>query len=329
MSVPLISICIPVYNSEQWLEDCLCSICKQDVKEIEVLVLSDCSSGQNEKGWNCKKIVKNFRKSVKFPVHYLEHSQNKGLVETRRDLCYSSCGKYVFMMDSDDMLAENSLTKLLQIAQQMDCDIVHGASENFTTIKDGKINFTEFGNKNRIFEGCLYNQEIFQGFLENNYSIFLWGKLYKRELLLEAFDLIPYTYCNMAENLVIYFFISLLAKSYCGINQVVYHYRQNSGMTSNRRIETLDDWKQICSASSVFTIIFNWRREQMENSGNDPLTREENVAVQKYAVKYIDNNLHQLENFVAPELKEAAYSLLCDYWGENLVKKVESMINQK
>lgn len=328
MRKPLISICIPVFNSEKWLEECLESIKMQNVKEIEVLVLSDCSSGLSDEGLNCKQIVKKFKKSVRFPVKYLEHTHNQGLVEVRRGLCYSASGKYIFMMDSDDILAPQGLDILLKTAQenQADFDIVHGASKNFFSSKKNELEFTEYGNKNLVKPCCYYERDVFDKFLTKDYSSFLWGKLYKRELLLLAFEKIPYNYCNLAENYLIYFFTALYAKSYCGIQDEVYYYRQKSGMTAANKIETIEQWKFNCSAATVFSILFTWQKEEAAITGKNPLTPEENLEIQKDTVRYIQNNLKILEELVIPELQQEAYKILCDFWGENLVKRVEKTI---
>ena len=95
---PFFSICIPVFNSERFLEECLKSVINQEYKNFEIVICNDCSSGKNEKGWNCRKIVTKFKKNAKnsgININYFEHSNNIGIIETRRDLFLESKGDYI------------------------------------------------------------------------------------------------------------------------------------------------------------------------------------------------------------------------------------------
>lgn len=317
MKLPLISICIPVYNTEQYLEECLKSVVDSECNNLEIIILDDCSTGGDENGRDCKRIVKDFNKYCRktfglgraVKVRYISHTVNKGLVETRRDLVYEATGKYICMLDSDDCLETGALYLLAEIAQTHEYDIIQGTSNP---------------QKSNIYDGELFNSEIFNSFfVKKLISPFLWGKLIKREVYLEALSQIPNTYCNVAEDLLQFFFITRAAKSYFGTKQLVYLYRQNVGMTSDKMITDLRRWEMVCSTASVFTILFDWRNQQIESTDKDPLTAEEHYSLQNFSYYYIRNNYLQYQNTVSQEIKQQAYELLCDYWGENFVKRVE------
>jgi len=328
MNEILISVCIPVYNTEAFLFDCLQSVKDQDLDCIEVLILSDASTGRNQKGWKAKKIVKSFAKSVSFPVKFLENNHNQGLVEVRRSLAYAASGKYIFNLDSDDLLAPGSLKALLQAAQSGDYDIVHGLAKDFDDIENNQIVFSKKESRNINYPGELNSPDILDGFLvRSNQSSFLWSKLFKRQLLLDAFELIPFTYCNMAEDTLIYFFSCYLAKKYLGIESIIYYYRVNAGMTSKKKITSLEQCSKVCSSASVFSIIYSWRNELIASSGKDPLTENQLKAIQTKALLFLQNNLLQLKKTTDEDFYPQAYELLCEYWGESFVKKVEKLDN--
>ena len=135
---------------------------------------------------------------------------------------------------------------------------------------------------------------------------------------MEAYNNIPYTECNMADDVLLFFFLAQYAKSYTGIKDKVYRYRINTGMSSARKIDSLHKWKMVCSAASVFTVISEWIKD---NPGK--LNDEEVDKIRKMTAFYLANNLQQLNDVVVPELKEGARKMLCEYWGESFVNRIE------
>lgn len=145
--------------------------------------------------------------------------------------------------------------------------------------------------------------------MEQRYSDFLWGKLFTTNLIQKAYAEIPVTYCTMAEDVLTYFFIALHAGTYLGINDTVYNYRINTGVTSRKQITDLAEWQKVCSTSSVFTIILSYLDEP------PALGAEIREAVQALGFTYRTDNLKQLEACVVPSLQPEARTMLEDWWG--------------
>ncbi len=111
--IPLISVCIPLYDTEPFLAQRLHSIAVQDFADFEVVIVSDASRGKDDKGHNAKKIIsiahkeaEKIRKASSLKsvyVNYIEHDENRGLIEARRTLIYESRAQYITMLDSDDV----------------------------------------------------------------------------------------------------------------------------------------------------------------------------------------------------------------------------------
>lgn len=323
---PLLSICIPVYNSEKYLPVCLESIGKQDFTDFEVLVLNDGGSGRDEKGRDCHKIVKQFSKQIKNKVRYFEHSHNIGLVESRRELVYTACGKYICFIDSDDSIPPDALSILTNQLKEKDYDIIQGASQSYM-LENGQIVPTE-ERKQVFFNGECFNHEIYKKCLvEKQISTFLWGKLIKREPLLEAFNLIPYTLCNFCEDYLIFFFLLQFVESYIGIEQIIYNYRIDTGISANKEID-ITRWESYCNPSAALTIIFNWYNEFKERGENPPVSEEEFLPVRNFSYSYLESCVKHLNTKIKPELRPQARQLLCEYWGEHFVETVEKELEK-
>lgn len=320
-----ISICIPVYNAEKTLQRALESVVSQSFTDWEIIVVNDGSPGRDESGRDCHKILTQFRKSHKIPgkrVIYREHRTNLGLLEARRTAVEASNTDYIFMLDSDDELLPQALQTLYEAAVQTGADIVHGGAEVIAreNASDSIIQkrVAEMHKKaNNIYAGQLTGQDIFDGFLvQNNHTGFLWAKLIKKDTYQAALFHIPFSNCVFAEDFLQYFFISYEAQKYLGINQSLYRYYVDDGISSFQKITDLERWKKICSTANVFTILFQVVKELPSYRYSE----QEKQALQQQSCSYLANNIKQLQEAVLPDLQPAAKELLCEYWGKDFVE---------
>ena len=328
--MPLISVCIPVYNTEPYLLQCLRSVIMQDFSDFEIIIVSDSSPGKDSQGRSAKKIIRlaqkecnAFRKQNKLPklkINFVEHRENRGILEVRRTLCYEAHGQYIYFVDSDDVLECGALRTF-----PLTADIIQGKSTSGTFDDNGNFTPSEKNRFDKITIGELKDHQIFHEWVTGgNITGVLWGKLIRRQLLVKAFENIPYSECNFAEDYLISFFITQTAKLYIGIDQKVYRYRITSGVSSSRKIDTLHKWKMVCSTASVFTVISQWLKT---NQPKSQITPEEVNYIRLKTSVYLANNLRQMKETVIPELQPAARQMLCDYWGEHFVQTVELQTN--
>jgi len=338
--VTLLSVCIPVFHAEGTLQRCLDSVWEQNKEftDWEVLIVNDGSSGCDDCGRNCKKIVKDFRKAHKLSkkqVIYLEHRSNLGLLEARRTLVETAHSNFILMLDSDDYLLPGALKTLYEAVCKSGADIVHAGSEIFfdeSKVLDKsemKVRAQEMLKKaNRLYEGQLCGSDIFNSYLVlGNHVGFLWAKLIRRELYLQALSYIPFTHCVMAEDFLQYFFIALFAKKYVGLKTPVYSYTIDTGISSNHHIKDLESWEKIASTANVFTILFEAVKE-FPAKGLEPLSQEQMEALRFLSRSYLVNNIKQMRAQVIPELQSQAREILCDYWGTDFVKMMETALDK-
>ena len=332
-----ISVCLPVYNAEKTLLSCLESLACQDFLDWEVLVVNDGSSTKDEQGRDCKKIVKDFRKAHKLSkkqVIYLEHRSNLGLLEARRTLVEAAHSDFILMLDSDDCLLPGALKTLYEAECKSGADIVHAGSEIFydkskiIDKSDMKKRVQEMHKKaNNLYEGQLCGSDIFNSYLVlGNHVGFLWAKLIRRELYLQALSFIPFTHCVMAEDFLQYFLISFFAKKYVGLKTPVCRYTIDTGISSKQQIKDLEGWEKIASTANVFTILFLVIKENPEVFA---LSQEQMEALRLSSRSYLVNNIKQMRAQVIPELQSQARQLLCDYWGTDFVEMMETALDKE
>ena len=330
---PLVSLCVPVYGAEGLLGRFFESVLQQtESPSVETIVVNDGSPGTKE----LQRIVKIYAKRFKergLPLVFLEHGKNLGTLEARRTAVNAASGEYIAFADPDDELPPNALRILYDAARtfgEAGADIVHGVGTVCGMEGEPDARIASFARKAQsVYEGVLTGGEILRKFIvESAYNGFVWGKLFKTALVQKAYDEIPFAYCTMAEDLLLYFFIALTASksadapadgrtrnacTYFGIRDTVYNYRINTGISSRRQIADLASWQKVCSASSVFTIIFSYLDEH-------PLSDDIREAVRASGRAHYADNLKQLEVCVAPALQQEARAVLDEWWGGEIAR---------
>ena len=308
---PLVSLCVPVYGTEGLIGRFLDSILAQkDAPLFETILVNDGSPGTKE----LRSIVKTYTKRFKergLPLVFLEHSKNLGTLEARRTATNAASGEYLTFADPDDELPSAALRILYDAAATSGADIVHGKAAVCGMEGEPDARVAAFAQRTQnVHESVLTGDETLRKcIVEHAYNSFVWGKLFKTALVQKAYSEIPFTYCTMAEDMLLYFFIALYAGKYLGIPDTVYNYRINTGLTSRRQITDLAAWQKVCSASSVFTILFSYLDD------HPAIGSEIRKAVRDLGRAHYADNLKQLEICVVPSLQEEARAMLEEWWG--------------
>lgn len=116
-----ISVIIPVYNVERYVERCLLSIINQTYTEsVECIVVNDCTPDNSMK--IVEKLVADYKGSIQFKL--LCHKHNRGLAAVRNTGINNAGGKYIVHVDSDDYCEPDMLEKMYIKALETDADIV-------------------------------------------------------------------------------------------------------------------------------------------------------------------------------------------------------------
>ena len=332
-----ISVCVPVYATENVLKPCLCSIASQNFDSFEIILVDDCSPGVKDSKLTVKAVVKEIQKefsSIKIKV--VQHKKNRSLLEARRTGFLNSSGKFITFVDSDDELLPNALSVMYENAIKNNADIVHCNSQ--ITFKDDEKDFIrqEITSKvQQVKDGILENSEIMHSFMfksENSHNGFVWAKLYSRQLVEKVFETLPMIYCTLGEDLCLSFFFNLFAKKYVGIPQEkVYKYNYVTGISVYRKNISPRQFEQSCSVSSVFTILFSYLNDRIQSQLDK--NEEQSLlmykkALQEKCMNFVKQNIDMLKNSVEKENYEECRNILLDYWGENLINRIESNLEK-
>lgn len=170
MKVPKVSVIVPVYNTEKYLEKCLDSLIFQTLEDVEIVIVNDGSTDGS------KEILEKYK--AKYPERIqLMHKENGGQA-TARNLALKHCrGEYVGFLDSDDFIKAEMFEKMYTAAVKEQADYVSCGYTDIT-YEDGKeIVLQKYVASKKANE----TKDMFFGALA---SPFL--HLYKREILEES-----------------------------------------------------------------------------------------------------------------------------------------------
>lgn len=139
-----ISVCIPAYNAEKYIEDCLKSVLTQSIfsTDVEIVIVNDCSTDMTHE--KIQKMIYSYTN-----ITYIKSKKNNG-EGVSRNIAINKCkGIYVIQLDSDDYLSENSLEKMLTIAENYNSEVVIGGV-NIVSEKGKLLSF--WGSKEDIYQ---------------------------------------------------------------------------------------------------------------------------------------------------------------------------------
>lgn len=147
-----ISVIIPVYNVENYIDECVQSISAQHFANMEILCVED---GSSDDSLHRLEVLARTEPRIRIIVQ----SENKGLSEARNTGLQQAIGKYVLFVDSDDYLDSNALNRLYNMAEEKGADIVYFDYIKFydSTLKKG-IATKKFG---KIMMGYIQEENFF------------------------------------------------------------------------------------------------------------------------------------------------------------------------
>lgn len=220
----LVSIIVPIYNVESYLERCLRSIINQTYKNIEILCIDDGSTD------NSSIICESFKKEdLRIKVI---HKENGGLSDARNVGLNNASGKWVLYVDSDDYIELDAVEKLLQCTDNQDIDIVVGVAKE---IEDGKI--VRYLNHKNLSNAKYQSKEyILKSIRNNEFYAPAWLNLYRKDFLLKE----KLFYCKglLYEDVELLPKLFLRASSVYYIDYPFYNYIKRLGsIMTNSKIE--------------------------------------------------------------------------------------------
>lgn len=160
-----VSIIVPVYNVEEYLDECINSLVNQTMQEIQIILIDDGSTDQSGK------MIDDY--AVTDSRILALHKKNGGQSSARNFGLYHATGEYILYVDSDDYIALNSCEKLYEAATRFQTDIVQGDILNE--------------------ENIILEKPLFRKIPSENHSV-LTSKFLKEKIETETYDIVPWLY---------------------------------------------------------------------------------------------------------------------------------------
>ena len=195
-------------NTETYLNECIESLIKQKTNYSYKIVFVDDGSTDHS-----GIILDNYSKNPKVEVI---HKQNSGIAGARNTALRNICGRYILFVDSDDLLADNAVELLMNVALSKNADIVEGAHVEFTDIQAVK-------NEKKI----------------SQISGYPWGKVISSDKMINLCFPEGYLY----EDTIISTLLIPSCKIIYTIPNITYYYRKNDNSVTaklNNRKESVD-----------------------------------------------------------------------------------------
>ena len=208
-----VSICVPIYGAEKYIEKCARSLFEQTYEDIEYIFVDDCSP-------DCSMDIL-WRVAKEYPyrlssVVIVKHSKNEGLAIARNTAISKATGDFVFNVDSDDYIEKDAIESLVHSENNTGADIVTG----LFIINESSIDTRYIEPKYKDKDSMLLNM------LSNVWHHELCNRLIRRSLFVDnQIKALPYV--NLCEDWQVVPRLVYYADKCITLEKYTYHYRQN------------------------------------------------------------------------------------------------------
>ncbi len=226
-----VSVIVPIYNVEKYIERCVLSLFEQDFDDIEYIFVNDCTPDNSIEV--LKKIIEKYPNRKPY-IKILHHKENKGLGWARKTGLEKATGEYILHIDSDDWCELDMVSELYNKAKETDVDIV--ACDYFLNYENREVYKKQDYTEN--IEKDSWNLWI--GVLRP----YVWNKLIKRDLYLKN-TIYPPIEINMPEDYWLTVRLFSVAKNINYVPKAFYHYWQENtnALTKNINKKSLEDMR--------------------------------------------------------------------------------------
>lgn len=218
-----ISIIVPVYNTELYLENCINSILNQTYENLEIILVNDGS--KDKSGLICDKYAKIDNRII------VIHKENGGVSSARNVGINLSTGDYIVFIDSDDWVECNMIKTLVKIIEKNDYDVImFGAyieDLEHQRVDEFRVKTEDYKDKNEIMS-------IIPELIREEKINSLWTKIYKASIIQEK-NIRFNEELSIAEDGLFNYEIFKHIKSFCTINNLLYHYMIRNVISLTKR----------------------------------------------------------------------------------------------
>lgn len=326
MSNPVISIIVPVYNVEEYLDCCIKSIVKQTYKELEIILIDDGSTDSS--GNICDKYSENDNRIV------VIHKENGGLSSSRNAGLDNATGEYLAFVDADDYVEEQYIEKLYNACIKHSADISICDYYNFD---ENKV----YNSKdNKVYEKIIDKDNLLIFDSKSNINgVAAWNKLYKASL----FKGLRFPENRVCEDIPVSYNVVYKASKIVHLQEKLYWYRNRRGsimhsasLPTEQAILAFDEFLDFCkekiddslykekcikmiTKNKANTILENYYLSRKRNAIPDDLAKHErlfyevNTELERLNIKSIKYTLFMCNKTLFYHLVDLYYLLFRSY----------------
>ena len=228
-----VSVIVPVYNVEKYLEQCMNSIINQTLTDIEIIVINDGSTDGS------RDILSRYTSDNRLII---VDKKNQGIGAARNSGLDLAQGEYVYFIDSDDYIDLNMLEKMYNIAVREEADIVQCGIEIF---EDNTQNKSYSYYEEEEYLKILTSEEAIKKYLRYQIPGYAFNKVVKRQLIEHLNIRFPVVPCFEDMLPTLQMFIG--ANKVVLLREALYHYRKTPGSLS----KTIDEKKVLMYINQV------------------------------------------------------------------------------
>ena len=235
--LPGVSVIIPMFNSQRYIQSCIMSVLNQTFKEFEIICVDDCSTDDTVR------IVMEMAQQDR-RIRLVRHARNSGAAsEPRNTGMRMSRGKYIAFLDSDDMYTPTALAELVSIGEKFQADVVHTEQvyfpENQVIDVTPQTKFTTFSKEKGGFckEPMLETDNLAQRvqmFYQGRFFGWVHNKIYRRDYIMEKN--LRFDNLLTSEDIVFYFKVVCTAPRIVRVPNIIYIYRHNPNSITRKMV---------------------------------------------------------------------------------------------
>ncbi len=300
--IPKVSVIVPVYNVEQYIDQCLKSIVEQSYGNLEILIMEGESTDQS------LMICKKWEKID--PRITVVSRKDGGLGPARNYGIKMAQGEFLFFVDSDDYLSKDAIKNLItKTYEDKVVDIVAGGYRNFD---ENNVKQEYFLPKELGCDEVVQSKASRKKYMRRGH-VAVWGKLYRTSFIKSNHIQMP---VGAAEDLAVFPILVCKAKKIICVNEIVYFYRkERKDSGSNNILVTIPMYKSI-------DIYCNYLKE----TDDFEIYRNELFFLSRiHLTTWLDLFKKQLSVTEYQEVEKKYIKKLDEYFGKDSLKKNTSI----
>ncbi len=311
-----ISIIVPVYNAEPFLNECIDSLVRQTLEDVEIICINDGSTDQSQE-------ILNYFSSIDRRIKVINQS-NKGIGYSRNLGLTLASGEYVSFVDADDYVELDAYELAYKKAKETNCDLVifnqNCIADNLEEVHP---DVKKYFDLSRYFEGQDYPEkfnykDVKSKLLSVTWNI--WNKLYKRDFLINNDIKFINTYF---QDSPFHLESMIMADCVTFLNQNLYNYRMHNpdSITNtyfkNRKVFdffiVIDSIKKMLKKRNKFEEL---KREYIEFKLIIFHSHLSSITDEKLKNDFYEKMVHSIKNegYSLEELRQAKYALAPDHF---------------